>query len=114
MPKAQYGPIKCFNAQCRHYDIDEPDHCSKPLHAIKKCIDAVIERESGRSKGFYVTVLISNECACGRAKKKGQSFCYRCYSALSAELKRRLYDRIGYGYEAAYEAAVQYIETYVW
>lgn len=59
---------------------------------------------------FYVDELGSEECFCGRIKKSGRSFCYPCFSSLSPELKRDLYQRIGSGYEEAYEAAVAYLD----
>jgi len=54
---------------------------------------------------FYVEELQSDECACGRAKKPGFSFCYTCYRTLPFDLQRALYKRVREGYEAAYDAA---------
>ena len=49
--------------------------------------------------------LLSAECECGRAKKSGNSFCNRCYKALPKYLQRRLYRRVGEGYEEAHGEA---------
>lgn len=35
------GIIKCFNDECHYHDLEEADHCSKPLHKILKCNDSI-------------------------------------------------------------------------
>lgn len=55
---------------------------------------------------FYVRELQSEECQCLRRKLAGHSLCWMCYHRLPAELRGRLYRRIGDGYEQAYEEAV--------
>ena len=57
--------------------------------------------------GFYARELVSEECQCGRTKKRGMSFCYTCWKLLPRDIQRALYARIGNGYEEAYEEAVQ-------
>ena len=42
-------------------------------------------------------------------QKWGQSFCYKCYSSLPNNLKKRLYYPLGNGYEEAYEEAVSWL-----
>ena len=59
---------------------------------------------------FYVDGLNSEECACGRAKKPGYSFCLWCYRRLPRDMQRDLYEPLGQGYERAYEAAVKWLE----
>jgi len=59
---------------------------------------------------FYYDELMSDDCACGMPKKSGRSFCYKCYISLPKDMRRDLWLRIGDGYEAAYEAAVKYLE----
>ena len=59
---------------------------------------------------FYVGELESEECFCGMPKVSGKSFCYRCFTALPHDMRRELYKRVGDGYEAAYDAAVKYLE----
>lgn len=108
------GLIKCFNRKCRHYDLDEPDHCGKALTKIRECPDAAVKRDRMRPRGFYFNELMSNQCACGKAKKSGRSFCYGCFIALSRDLRQALYQRIGGGYEEAYEEAVGCLEENVW
>ena len=112
--------IKCFNAQCHYYETDELDHCSKPLHRIGECIDAVIRKEApakrrdgeaaNSDRAFYVKELRSAECFCGKTKKPGRSFCYGCFKALPRDLQIDLYSRMGDGYEEAYDAAVRWLE----
>lgn len=55
-----------------------------------------------------VESLQSTTCPmCGGTKKPKQTACLMCYSELPSHLKRRLYCRIGEGYEEAFaDAAV--------
>ena len=64
--------------------------------------------------GRYVEELMSEECLCGREKRRQYSFCYRCYKLLPQDLQRRLYSRIGEGYEEAFEEAAKRLEEDVW
>jgi hypothetical protein len=59
---------------------------------------------------FYVDGLDSDECACGRPKKRGHSFCFKCYRQLPRYMQRDLYNPMGYGYERAYGAAFKWLE----
>ena len=61
-------------------------------------------------RGFYIKELRSEECFCGKAKKRGWSFCYLCYRSLPRDMQRDLWRRIGFGYEEAYEAAVKWLD----
>ena len=54
----------------------------------------------------YTDALKSAVCACGEPKAGRQSFCKRCWRALPLSAQAALYDRLGQGYEAAYDAAV--------
>jgi hypothetical protein len=58
---------------------------------------------------FYVGELRSEECQCGQWKKPGYSLCYRCYKALPRDMRNDLYKLVGRGYEAAYDAALKYL-----
>lgn len=60
-------------------------------------------------KLFYLKELKSDECQCGRAKKPKNALCFFCYSSLPEDMKADLWKPIGRGYEAAYEAAVKYL-----
>lgn len=53
-----------------------------------------------------VRELRGNKCRCGEGKPSGKTFCYNCYHSLPDELKKRLYKRIGQGYEEAHAEAV--------
>ena len=53
-----------------------------------------------------IAELAGNKCQCGKTKQAKQTFCSACFHALPVGLQRRLYLRIGSGYEAAYEAAL--------
>jgi len=59
---------------------------------------------------FYIDELKSDECRCGRPKQRGRSMCFRCYYALPNDMRRALYRRMGSGYEAAYDAAIKFLE----
>ena len=62
-----------------------------------------------RNKDFYFEELMSDGCACGRPKKSKYSFCYGCYMSLPGDMRRDLYQKIGDGYEEAYEAAIKWL-----
>lgn len=53
--------------------------------------------------------LQGTSCRCGRPKKEHMTFCRSCYFALSPELRKSLYRRMGVGYEEAYAEALQYL-----
>jgi len=63
----------------------------------------------GKDFRFYASELKSDECQCGRTKKPKMSFCYICYKSLPADMQKALYQRIGDGYEEAYDEAVVYL-----
>jgi hypothetical protein len=60
-----------------------------------------------------VRSLYSDVCpACGGSKASGHSVCYRrCWRRLSKDLRGKLYQRIGQGYEAAFLAAMTTLGT---
>ncbi len=58
---------------------------------------------------FYINELKSEECFCERQKKPKRSFCFRCYKALPANIKKGLWSRIGDGYEDAYDEAMNFL-----
>ena len=43
---------------------------------------------------WYFDELISEECLCGKAKKRQHSFCYSCYRELPGDMQKALYSRI--------------------
>ena len=102
------GVIKCFNKKCHYYDIEEADNCAHSFVEILKCSDGIIKKE-GNPQRFYYKELRSNECFCGKTKKRGYSFCIGCYRDLPGELQGALYKRIDDGYEQAYEEAVTWL-----
>ena len=59
---------------------------------------------------FYIDELNSEECICGKEKVPGNSFCYTCYKSLPLRMREALYQRLGCGYEAAYDKAVEWLE----
>jgi hypothetical protein len=59
---------------------------------------------------FYFKELRSQECQCGKTKGSGKSFCYGCWRRLPDDIQKRLYQRIGQGYEDAYEDAVKHLD----
>lgn len=58
---------------------------------------------------FYVGVLRSDSCRCERGKKVGQAVCMTCWKRLPKYMQAALYDRIGCGFEEAYDDAVQFL-----
>jgi hypothetical protein len=60
---------------------------------------------------FYLDVLKSNECACGREKPPRYAFCGRCYHSLPGDMMLAIsFLKLGQGFENAYEDAVKYLE----
>ena len=49
--------------------------------------------------------LVSRDCLCGNTKKPRMSFCQKCYFKLPRPMRNLLYNRIGDGYEEAWESA---------
>lgn len=56
-----------------------------------------------------IRMLRGVSCQCGGKKGEGKSFCMKCYKALTLDMKRALYKRVGDGYEAAYAAAMAFL-----
>ena len=67
--------------------------------------------ESIRDVQFYIKELQSEECACDGPKKRGNSFCYKCFTSLPLNMQRDLYQNIWDGYGEAYDKAVVWLET---
>lgn len=53
--------------------------------------------------------LNGKQCRCNRPKQKRKTFCAGCYYTLPDEKRKALYNRIGEGYEEAYQDAVDYL-----
>ncbi len=68
-------------------------------------------RQKEKDLKFYIIELNSEECICGRDKVPGNSFCYTCYKSLPGDMQRALYQRMGGGYEAAYDEAVLMLDV---
>ena len=104
--------IKCYNKKCHYWDDDdEPDNCSHPTVEIQKCFHGIIKKDNSvKSKNFYYQEITNNECYCGHAKKKGYSFCFHCYHRLPDDMRTDLWQKIGHGYEEAYEEAIKFLE----
>lgn len=64
---------------------------------------------ANNENGFYVRELLSEECACGRIKKPWFAFCFKCYNSLPKDLQNGLFQKIGNGYNEAYDDAVEYL-----
>ena len=71
---------------------------------------------------FYVGVLRSNECACGnekhptiiRGRPVNVAFCGQCYQRLPRFMQRKLWYRLGQGFEEAYEEAHAFLQAHIW
>lgn len=48
-------------------------------------------------------------CYCGAEKKKGRSFCSRCYFSLPKRLQSALYKHISEGYAEVYDEAKDFL-----
>ena len=71
--------------------------------------------QKASDRAFYVETLKSEECLCGRVKKPGNSFCFRCFKSLpTIAMRMSMYRTIGAGYEEAFEEAVAWLQTEVW
>lgn len=55
--------------------------------------------------------LIGMKCRCQATKESRQTFCKRCYFRLRKDLQRRLYRRVGEGYEEAYREAAEFLDS---
>ena len=66
--------------------------------------------KSAKDMAFYVEVLQSQECQCGRPKARRYAVCRTCYRELPQHLKDGLWLPIRGGFEESYEAAVKWLE----
>jgi len=112
----KYSMYKGYHCEIRppRVDDDPEDETvkahSEALHGKKeepKKRKGRDHRTDTPDRQFYYKELMSEECACGESKKKGFSFCYSCYQQLDGGMKKDLYQKIGYGYEEAYNAALK-------
>lgn len=58
-----------------------------------------------------VRELHSESCRCGKTKRPGLTFCYRCFEVLPLSLKKALYSKMGAGYEEAREQSVECLDA---
>lgn len=72
---------------------------SKPVHSAEQ-----------QRRLACVAVLKSGQCACGHAKQTGMAFCYPCWQRLPQNIRQALYRKIGQGFAAAYDVAVQFLQ----
>lgn len=64
------------------------------------------------TKKDLITSLQGKTCpACAQAKRRGETFCGRCYRTLPAPRRNALYQRIGEGYEEAISAALRHLNA---
>ena len=59
---------------------------------------------------FYLDVLKSDECQCGREKSPRHALCGRCYFRLPKDMQRALWRPVRGGFEEAYDEAVGWLE----
>jgi hypothetical protein len=62
-----------------------------------------------RFAALAVKELQSETCYCGAKKRGMQTFCRKDYYALPPKMRQALYNRIGEGYEEAYQEARKYL-----
>lgn len=58
-----------------------------------------------------VRELVGTTCRCGRSKIEKRTFCATCYWSLPKDVRKRLYSRIGEGYEEAYAEAAELLDA---
>lgn len=56
-----------------------------------------------------IWTLHSPRCQCGAPKVRRVPFCGQCYDRLTDDLRRGLWPKIGRGFEAGYEAALEFL-----
>ena len=66
--------------------------------------------DSGMTQMELVKELRSTKCRCGQIKQSGHTFCRACYYLLPTDMRSRLYNHLGNGYEEAYAAAVERLD----
>jgi hypothetical protein len=76
----------------------------------KECCSGTTGDGQRRGSGFYVEALKREACVCGRQKRSGLVFCNRCFNGLPRDLRKRLWQRLGEGFEDAYEEALAMVE----
>lgn len=123
------GLIKCFNTECRDFSRSRVDNCSRPLTRIMECPEGIVRREGAessmlkaqskdkramtqeqRDRIWYIKEFKGNECTCGQTKRSRSSFCYACFKSLPRTYQMALYQKMGDGYEEAYEDAVEWLK----
>ncbi len=103
---------KCYNKECTYHQED--NSCMKNQHP-QQCENAIVKADGRtRSRTYYIKVLKSPSCACGKYKDEKRAFCYRCWELLPGYLKLCLKRRIGDGFEEGYEDCRQFLEKNVW
>lgn len=58
---------------------------------------------------FYINVLESEECQCGKWKRVKMAFCYSCFKSLPGAMQRDLYRRLGDGFAENYEESAAWL-----
>ena len=57
---------------------------------------------------FYLDQRNSCECQCGKSKTAGFPFCYLCYTNLSKDLQKNLFN-MQVSYEETYDKCLEYL-----
>jgi hypothetical protein len=55
--------------------------------------------------------LMGTTCRCGQPKDSKKTLCSRCYYKLPPVMRMALYQRMGEGYEEAYERASKFLDS---
>lgn len=67
--------------------------------------------DAGREAVRLVRELEGRKCFCGARKAPMSTFCSSDYFALPKAMRDALYNRIGEGYEQAYETAREFLKV---
>lgn len=65
--------------------------------------------QSPMDKARLVDELEGRRCRCRRRKAAGQPFCSHCFCLLPPQLRARLGNRLGQGFEQAYAECQQFL-----
>lgn len=63
------------------------------------------------TKTDLIKELAGAQCRCGKAKRRATTFCTGCYFSLTQRMQLSLYQKMGAGYEEAYEEAIKYLDA---
>lgn len=105
--------FECVKRGCNYWKVEVEGHCTHPFPLSERCFEGVIrEREGECPAPYYIYMINSAVCLCGRGKIIGKPFCFQCMDDLPRDIRAHLGCRIGDGFEGAYDAAQAFLEEW--